>query len=179
MSQPSSARAVLVSGASSGIGLALVKRLRKKNYRVIATARESSLGRFADAGIVEDERTRIRALDVTDYQQQCDVVDEICAEWGCIDVLVNNAAISVSAVIEDMTSADDHEQFETNYFGPLRLIRLVLPRMHCAHHRKHHEPAQSQVARACYRRCVDVLLPAPRPAAPPVPLGVVPRATEH
>jgi short-subunit dehydrogenase len=121
-------RVVLVTGASTGIGLCLVRQLDKRGYRVVATARASSLGRFAEAGIREHDNLLIRPLDVTDVDQ-AHVIDEVCKLWGCIDVLVNNAGRAFYAVTEDMTLDNDREMFETNYFGPMRLIRRVLPYM--------------------------------------------------
>jgi len=120
---------VLVTGATTGIGLALVKRLQKRGFRVVATAREPSLGRFGSNGFETNERTMIRALDVTDFDQQAQVVGEIVDKWGCVDVLINNAGVSFCAVTEEMSSDAQQDQFAINYFGPLNLIRLVLPRM--------------------------------------------------
>ncbi len=56
---------VLVTGASTGLGLALAKRLLDDKYRLILTARSTSLPRFAAAGISENERVWLRSLDVT------------------------------------------------------------------------------------------------------------------
>jgi NAD(P)-dependent dehydrogenase (short-subunit alcohol dehydrogenase family) len=120
---------VLVTGASTGIGLALVKRLRALHCRVVATARESSMPRFEAAGVGEDERTIVRALDVTDYMAQQSILDEVGSLWGGIDVLVNNAGVAYSAVAEDMSADDELEVFRVNYFAPMNLIRLTAPYM--------------------------------------------------
>lgn len=122
-------RVVLVTGGASGIGLALIKMLKDTNFRVVATARASSLPRFEQHGIEENERILIRPLDVTKLDEHSKVINEICQTWGSIDVLVNNAGIAYRAVMEEMYPAGERIQFATNYFGPMHLIRLVLPFM--------------------------------------------------
>jgi len=59
---------ILVAGASTGIGLALVKKLAVSGYRVVATARKLSLSRFSESGYLENEQLHIRALDVTNLK---------------------------------------------------------------------------------------------------------------
>jgi hypothetical protein len=121
---------VLVTGTSSGIGLEIVRLLRDgRRYRVAATAREASLSAFALAGLAEDDRLMIRAMDVTSAAQREAVVREVLEMWGGIDVLINNAGISYRSVVEHMDDAEEHHQMETNYFGAMELIRLVLPKM--------------------------------------------------
>src|SRR4029078_6657804 len=94
---------VLVTGASTGLGLALARRLIPHDYRVILTARRSSLPRFTEAGITEGEHVHVRALDVTDPSQRHAVVDEADDRWGGIDVLVNNAGVMYRAVLEHVS----------------------------------------------------------------------------
>ncbi len=124
---------VLVTGASTGIGLALVKKLAVSGYRVVATARKSSLSRFSESGLRDNEHLHIRALDVTNLKEQEILVDEVNQNWGGIDVLINNAGISFRSAIEEMNPEGDIKQFETNYFGPVNLVRLVLPSMRKKH----------------------------------------------
>lgn len=126
-------RVVLVTGASTGIGLALVKKLRGMGFRVVATARSSSLPRFPQHGLTETERFLIRPLDVTRLEEHSKIINEVCRSWGGIDVLVNNAGITYRAVMEEMYPAAERIQFATNYFGPMHLIRLVLPFMREKH----------------------------------------------
>lgn len=122
-------RVVLVTGASTGIGLALVTQLKSLAYHVVATARASSLHRFTKQGLKETESFLIRPLDVTNFNEQEILVKEVNERWGGVDVLVNNAGVSYRSVIEHVSSEEDQEQFAINYFGPMNLIRLVLPSM--------------------------------------------------
>jgi NAD(P)-dependent dehydrogenase (short-subunit alcohol dehydrogenase family) len=120
---------ILITGCGSGIGLALARLLfSKTEYRIVATARESSIASLR-AEFLESDRFIVRALDVTDEGQRKYLVDELTKLWGGINVLVNNAGISYRSVIEHMTEEDEYKQMATNYFGPMGLIRLVLPDM--------------------------------------------------
>jgi short-subunit dehydrogenase len=120
---------ILVTGASAGLGLALSQQLLATRHRLILTAREGSLGRFGEAGIVASERVWLRPLDVTDAKQRRAIVHEVNEGWGGIDVLINNAGIAFRSVVEHVTEADHLAQMEVNYNAPMELTRLVLPRM--------------------------------------------------
>ena len=122
-------RVVLVTGASTGIGLALVRELLKTNMRIVATARESSLPRFGREGLIDNERLLIRGLDVTNAVERKRLINEISMMWNGVDVLVNNAGLTVRAVMEDISPDEEQKQFDVNYFGPMELARLVIPRM--------------------------------------------------
>ena len=74
------------------------------------------------------------ALDVTDLDQGTQFINEIQDKYGPIDILINNAAISFRTVIEEMCEDDEALQMATNYFGPMHLIRLVLPEMRKQRH---------------------------------------------
>jgi short-subunit dehydrogenase len=124
------ARTVLVTGASTGLGLALARRLLEVTpCRLVLTARESSMKRFAPAGIVEGPRVHLRALDVTSAEQRKRVVEEAADCWGGVDVLVNNAGVMYRSVLEHVSDAERLEQMDVNYQAPMALIRLVLPHM--------------------------------------------------
>ncbi|MGC4094798.1 MAG: SDR family NAD(P)-dependent oxidoreductase [Polyangiaceae bacterium] len=120
---------VLLTGASAGLGLAIARSLIARDYRLILTAREASLTRFAEFGIRESERLWLRPLDVTQDAQRKEVVREANATWGGVDVLLNNAGISLRSVAEHVTEADRTLQMTVNYAAPMELTRLVLPRM--------------------------------------------------
>jgi NAD(P)-dependent dehydrogenase (short-subunit alcohol dehydrogenase family) len=120
---------ILVTGCSSGIGAALARLLHGYDgYRVVVTARASSLPKLRSR-YNQSERFLIRPLDVTSAAERDVLIEEIRRVWGGVDVLINNAGISYRAVLEHMTEADELKQMATNYFGPMALIRAVLPSM--------------------------------------------------
>jgi short-subunit dehydrogenase len=120
---------VLVTGASTGLGLALARRLVQSEHRLVLSARKESLPRLALAGIAESERVRIRALDVTVLEQRLAIVEEIERELGGVDVLVNNAGQMYRAVLEHLSDIEQFVQLDVNYLAPMDLVRLVLPHM--------------------------------------------------
>lgn len=120
---------ILVTGCGSGIGLALAEQLYKKNcYRVIITARKNSIA-FLKEKFIESENFLIRELDVINEVERTNLIDEIVARWSGVNILINNAGVSYRAVVEHMSVDEEQHQFATNYFGPVGLIRAVLPHM--------------------------------------------------
>lgn len=123
------ARTVLLTGASSGIGLETARLLLRTPHRLLLTARESSLPRFAAAGIEESGRVRLRALDVTDEPQRRAIVAEAETDWGGVDILINNAGVTYRAVVEHVKREERLAQMGINFRAPMQLVRLVLPSM--------------------------------------------------
>jgi NAD(P)-dependent dehydrogenase (short-subunit alcohol dehydrogenase family) len=117
-------RAVLVTGCSSGIGRATATALAEAGWPVYASARHpATLTGLQDLGC------RTLALDVTDDASMTAAVARVEAEHGAVGVLVNNAGFSQSGAVETVPLDRARRQFETNFFGPARLIQLVLPGM--------------------------------------------------
>ncbi len=120
---------ILITGAGSGLGLAMARMFSKvKGYRTVITARESSVLKLRQHFIESDE-VMIHVLDVTSEVSRHQLIQTIEAKWGGVDILINNAGITYRAVIEHMTDQDELNQLQTNYLGPMALIRLVLPLM--------------------------------------------------
>ena len=119
----------LVTGASTGLGLALARELLPTRRRLVLTARAPSLARFAAEGIVEDDRVLLRALDVTRAEEREAVVDEAERRFGGVDVLVNNAGVSFRSVVEHVHDDERLAQMDVNFLAPMELVRLVLPGM--------------------------------------------------
>ncbi len=122
-------KTVLITGASTGIGLAVARALTRTKYRVFLTARQGSLPRFDAHAIGESKQVRIRALDVTKPEEREAVIAEAERDWGGIDVLINNAGISYRAVVEHVEEHERLAQMDVNFRSPMELIRLVLPGM--------------------------------------------------
>jgi NAD(P)-dependent dehydrogenase (short-subunit alcohol dehydrogenase family) len=114
----------LVTGCSSGIGRATAVALAGAGWPVYATGRRpESLVDLEGAGC------RTLELDVTDESSMEAAVAQIERDHGAVGVLVNNAGFSQSGAVETVPIAQARRQFETNFFGPARLIQLVLPGM--------------------------------------------------
>lgn len=109
---------ILVTGAGSGVGRAVTTLLTSRGHEVIATAR--------DRASLDDLEAAVRLrLDVADAAS----VDEVRDQVGWVDGLVNNAAVSFRGPIEQVEVEHVREMFETNVFGPVRLIQAFVPGM--------------------------------------------------
>jgi len=118
---------VLLTGATSGIGLALARKLVEwPAGHIVLSARESSLPRFADLGIEPSERVWLRPLDVTSADQRERLVAEIRAELSGVDILINNAGVAYRSVTEHIDEDEMRRQLAANFVGPMDLARLVL-----------------------------------------------------
>lgn len=119
------ASSILITGCSSGIGLCAAEILKKRGYRVFATARKS-----ADVEKLNTQGFESILLDVNDTASMQHALQEITKRThGNLDALFNNSGFMQMGAIEDLTRDMDRAQFETNVFGPMELIRLVLPIM--------------------------------------------------
>lgn len=120
---------VLITGASSGIGRETAVRLAERGHHVIAAARTVS----ALEQIRKTTKGRIDTLELDVTSQ--DSIDAAKREIGStlgqtgIDVLINNAAYTLTGPLEEVGDADLKAQFETNVFGPMRMIRTFVPEM--------------------------------------------------
>jgi len=120
----------LVTGCSSGIGLATALHFARERYDVWAGVRDPA-GATELRESLEREQLPIRLvqLDVNDTASVDGGVGEVFAKAGAIDVLVNNAGIGGGGPIEEVPVDWVKSLFETNYFGVIRMIRAVLPSM--------------------------------------------------
>lgn len=121
---------ILVTGASTGIGLAIARQLiERTQHHVIVTAREASLDRLEAEGIAPSARVWLRALDVTDADQRRQVVSEAIDAFGAVDAVINNAAQMTRSVVEHVTVEERLQQTDVNFLAPLALTRMCLPAM--------------------------------------------------
>lgn len=117
-------KAVLITGCSSGIGRATAERLAGVGWKVYATARSvESISPLKDRGC------ELLPLDVTDEGSMRAAVEEVEGREGAVGVLINNAGYSQSGAVETVPMEKVRRQFETNFFGLVRLCQLVLPGM--------------------------------------------------
>lgn len=117
-------RVVVVTGASSGIGLRVAQLLIERGDRVYGLARRGELMQpLREMGGFPV------AVDITDYDAVGAVIGSIMAECGRIDVLVNNAGFGVYGAVEVVDLEAAKRQFEVNLFAMANLIRLVAPGM--------------------------------------------------
>jgi NAD(P)-dependent dehydrogenase (short-subunit alcohol dehydrogenase family) len=121
---------VLITGASSGLGMAAALAFARRNDTVYATVRsEEKAAVLRERAAGEDLQVHTRILDVTRTKTFPGLIDGIVNEAGRIDVLVNNAGIIHPGAWEDLTETAAREVMETNFFGPMFLARAVLPHM--------------------------------------------------
>ncbi|SPQ26579.1 b0a0215d-3773-4c25-9af7-1553c807da22 [Thermothielavioides terrestris] len=117
-----------ITGASSGFGLSLSLHALSAGHQVVATVRNTAKSAEAVQKI-QEKGGKIVELDVTKPDTIAQAVREAESTYGRIDVLVNNAGYSLLGAVEDLTDREGLQQMDTNFFGPLRLIRAVLPGM--------------------------------------------------
>ena len=119
----------VVTGTSTGIGLATSLHLARSGYRVFAGMRNlAKADALRDAAAAEDLSVEVIEIDVTSELSTKSAFEAVRSA-GPVDVLVNNAGIGGASPLE-LTPEDEHRQiFETNYFGAVRCIQQVLPFM--------------------------------------------------
>lgn len=120
----------LITGSSSGIGLTTALYLARRGYTVWATMRNlEKAGELRK--IIESEKLPIELaqLDVCDDSSVKDAVTQILQKSGRIDVLVNNAGYGLRGASEEVSLDEWKRQFETNFFGVIRVTQAVLPQM--------------------------------------------------
>jgi len=118
----SNQRVVLITGASSGVGQSTARLLSQKGYRVFGTARNP-----ASAEAIPT--VEMLALDVRSDDSVAACVKAVANRVGRIDVLVNNAAYELAGALEEISLDEAKAQFETNFFGVVRMVKAVLPSM--------------------------------------------------
>jgi NAD(P)-dependent dehydrogenase (short-subunit alcohol dehydrogenase family) len=121
-------RCTLVTGCSSGIGLAAAVKFASAGDTVVATMRDLSRSgplrvALADAGASAD----VRALDVADDAGAAAALAAVLRDHGRVDTIVSNAGIGVDGTTEELSLADFRASFETNVLGAVRLLHAVMP----------------------------------------------------
>lgn len=121
----------MITGCSTGLGRSFAKEALKQGYNVVVTAR--NIDKVKD--IVEEYPKTALAitLDVTDYNSIYNAVKKVVEKFGTIDYLVNNAGYGYRAALEEGRKEDVDMLFETNVWGPVELMKAVLPFMRRQH----------------------------------------------
>lgn len=121
---------VLITGCSSGLGLETALAFARRGDVTYATMRDlSRADDLVRRAKEEDLDVELRELDVNDDVSVAEAVADVEARHGAVDVLVNNAAIDYSGPVETIDLAKARTVMETNFWGPVRTIRAVLPAM--------------------------------------------------
>ncbi|MCF8272727.1 MAG: SDR family oxidoreductase [Flavobacteriaceae bacterium] len=118
-------KVVLITGGSSGIGKSIGEFLSNKGYIVYGTSRHPEN--------YKDSKFPILPLDVKDLSSIKSAVNTIIDKEGKLDVLINNAGVGITGPIEEIPEDEIKANFETNFFGPINVIKSVLPQMRKQH----------------------------------------------
>jgi short-subunit dehydrogenase len=112
---------VLITGASSGIGKSIGEFLHHKGYTVFGTSRNPAS--------IQNSLFDLIQLDVRDANSIQNAVKEVVKKAGRIDVLINNAGVGITGPIEETPTIEIKNNFETNFFGPIEVMKSVIPIM--------------------------------------------------
>jgi NAD(P)-dependent dehydrogenase (short-subunit alcohol dehydrogenase family) len=123
-------KVAVVTGSSTGIGFETALLLARSGFHTYATMRDLKKSKnIAEIANAENLPLEVLQLDVKDDTSVKGAVGKIIAESSRIDVLVNNAGYGLFSPLEDVTLDQVREQFETNFFGAIRVMREVIPTM--------------------------------------------------
>ncbi|MFF7969780.1 SDR family NAD(P)-dependent oxidoreductase [Streptomyces sp. NPDC007905] len=125
-----SPKVVLITGTSSGIGLAAAVSAARAGWKTVATLRDPSRSdalrkAAAEAGVELD----IRRLDVTDEASIASAIDGVLADYGHLDAVVNNAGAGHLGTLENESVAEVRKVMEVNFFGVLNVSKAVMPHL--------------------------------------------------
>ena len=123
-------KVAVVTGSSSGIGFETSLLLARKRFYTYATMRNLNKSqKINDIAEKENLPLKVLQLDVTDDKSVKVAINQIRDESSRIDVLVNNAGYDVMGAVEDLSIDEFKSQFETNFFGVIRVTKEVIPIM--------------------------------------------------
>lgn len=114
-------KVVLITGGSSGIGKSIGEFLNDKGFIVYGTSRNPEN--------VAQSTFPLLALDVRNVDSIQNAVQQVIEKEGRIDVLINNAGVGITGPIEEIPTDEMRNNFETNFFGPIEVMKAVLPKM--------------------------------------------------
>jgi short-subunit dehydrogenase len=116
------AKVVLITGGSSGIGKAIAEFLTEKEFTVYGTSRSPEK-------YTSDCSFPLLKMDVLDPDSISKVISEIITKENRLDVVINNAGVGITGPIEETPMPEIKKAFDTNLYGPIQVIKAVLPQM--------------------------------------------------
>jgi len=123
-------RTTIVTGSSTGNGFETSLMLARNGFYTYATMRNLDKSKtITDIATKDSLPLQVLQLDVTEDKSVKDAIDTILGKRGRIDVVVNNAGYDVFGAVEDLSIEELKAQFETNFFGAIRVMKAVLPTM--------------------------------------------------
>jgi len=125
----SGSRVVLITGASSGFGEACALHLYEQGYRVFGTSRNAAFQQKPIRQNSDSSYFKMIPMDVQNQESVEKGVAHVLDQEDRIDILVNNAGFAIAGAVEDLSIEEVKNQFETNFFGVLRVCKVVLPQM--------------------------------------------------
>lgn len=114
-------KVVLITGGSSGIGKSIGEYLHHKGFVVYGTSR--------DPERIQNSVFPLLALDVRNVDSIQAAVAKIIATSGRLDIVINNAGVGITGPLEEIPTEEIKNNFETNFFGPIEVMKAVLPQM--------------------------------------------------
>jgi short-subunit dehydrogenase len=115
-------QAVLITGATSGIGLCIANKLHDNGFKVFGTSR------FPDRHQYK-VKFELLPLDVTSATSVQECIASVLSKSATLDVLINNAGIGICGSAEETSTELSHKQFQTNFWGAVNMTKAVLPSM--------------------------------------------------
>ncbi|MBB6152876.1 NAD(P)-dependent dehydrogenase (short-subunit alcohol dehydrogenase family) [Pseudomonas sp. JAI115] len=120
-----SSKTLFITGVSSGFGSALAQEALNAGHRVIGTVRNGADLKSFEA--LSEDRAHGVLLDVTDFERIDEVIADVDATLGPVDVLVNNAGYGHEGIFEESPLAQMRRQFDVNVFGAAAMIKAFVP----------------------------------------------------
>lgn len=114
-------KVVLITGGSSGIGKAIGEFLLQKGFTVYGTSRNPENNTNSLFPLLQLDVRKVETIQKT--------IAEVIQKSGRVDVVINNAGVGITGPIEETPTDEMRNNFETNFFGPIEVIKSVLPQM--------------------------------------------------
>ena len=132
MQQATEGEVAVVTGSSSGIGFETSLALTRNGFHTYATMRKLDRGgpnQITDIAKNENLPLDFVQLDVNDDRSVLDAINRMVRQKDRIDIVVNNAGYDLAGAIEEISMDDMRAQFETNFFGAVKVMKAVIPIM--------------------------------------------------